>query len=169
MFKPDSPSLLWPGCVVVTSLSLSFSGSPCRIRPGGAGQLSASLYILHPGHLCVCGTALHPQQREEVHHLWRLPVPGLWVFSLSVYAPPRLHPSPAPHWSQHLPLPPSLPPSPGLCIMIAASIYTDRFHKDENDGWYGHCFILAWISFALTFISSITYFVLRKKNAWEGH
>uniref|UniRef100_A0A3Q3VXG1 Epithelial membrane protein 1 n=1 Tax=Mola mola TaxID=94237 RepID=A0A3Q3VXG1_MOLML len=52
-----------------------------------------------------------------------------------------------------------------LCIMIAASIYTDRFHKEGADGWYGHCFILAWISFALTFISSITYFVLRKKTA----
>ncbi|KAM9843472.1 epithelial membrane protein 1 [Aulostomus maculatus] len=52
-----------------------------------------------------------------------------------------------------------------LCIMIAASIYTDRFHINENSGWYGHCYILAWISFALTFISSITYFVLRKKTA----
>ncbi|XP_041813250.1 epithelial membrane protein 2-like [Chelmon rostratus] len=52
-----------------------------------------------------------------------------------------------------------------LCIMIAASIYTDRFHLNENFGWYGHCYILAWISFALTFISSITYFVLRKKTA----
>ncbi|XP_054463501.1 peripheral myelin protein 22-like [Anoplopoma fimbria] len=52
-----------------------------------------------------------------------------------------------------------------LCIMIAASIYTDRFHLDEKNGWYGHCFILAWISFALTFISSIIYFVLRKKTA----
>ncbi|XP_029914653.1 epithelial membrane protein 1 [Myripristis murdjan] len=52
-----------------------------------------------------------------------------------------------------------------LCIMIAASIYTDRFHLNEKDGWYGHSFILAWISFALTFISSITYFVLRKKTA----
>lgn len=52
-----------------------------------------------------------------------------------------------------------------LCIMIAASIYTDRFHINENFGWYGHCYILAWISFALTLISSITYFVLRKKTA----
>ncbi|KAM3864400.1 epithelial membrane protein 1, partial [Diretmus argenteus] len=52
-----------------------------------------------------------------------------------------------------------------LSIMIAASIYTDRFHISENNGWYGHCFILAWISFAITFISSITYFVLRKKTA----
>ncbi|XP_045928719.1 peripheral myelin protein 22-like [Micropterus dolomieu] len=53
-----------------------------------------------------------------------------------------------------------------LCIMIAASIYTDRFHIDEGTlGWYGHCYILAWISFGLTFISSIIYFVLRKKTA----
>ncbi|XP_041833524.1 epithelial membrane protein 2-like [Melanotaenia boesemani] len=51
-----------------------------------------------------------------------------------------------------------------LCIMIAASIYTDRFHIKEN-GNYGHCFILAWIAFGLTFISSIIYFVLRKKTA----
>lgn len=58
----------------------------------------------------------------------------------------------------------SSPSSPGLCIMIAASIYTDRFHLDEKQGWYGHCYILAWISFALTFISAITYFVLRKKT-----
>ncbi|XP_061703252.1 epithelial membrane protein 2-like [Syngnathoides biaculeatus] len=52
-----------------------------------------------------------------------------------------------------------------LSIMIAASIYTDRFHLDESTGSYGHCFILAWIAFALTFISAITYFVLRKKTA----
>ncbi|KAG9343054.1 hypothetical protein JZ751_015272 [Albula glossodonta] len=52
-----------------------------------------------------------------------------------------------------------------LCIMIAASIYTDIFHKDEKYGWYGHSFILAWIAFVLTFISTIIYFVLRKKTA----
>ncbi|KAM4535634.1 epithelial membrane protein 1 [Fundulus diaphanus] len=49
-----------------------------------------------------------------------------------------------------------------LFIMIAASIYTDRFHIDEQ-GNYGHSYILAWIAFGLTFISSIVYFVLRKK------
>lgn len=48
--------------------------------------------------------------------------------------------------------------------MIAAAIYTDRFHQNEN-GWYGHCFILAWVAFGITFISSIIYFVLRKKTA----
>ncbi|XP_030649692.1 epithelial membrane protein 1 [Chanos chanos] len=51
-----------------------------------------------------------------------------------------------------------------LCIMIAASIYTDIFHKSES-GNYGPSFILAWISFVLTFISCIIYFVLRKKTA----
>ncbi|XP_052406597.1 peripheral myelin protein 22-like [Carassius gibelio] len=52
-----------------------------------------------------------------------------------------------------------------LCIMIAASIYTEIFHKDKDPGWYGASFILAWISVCLTFISCITYFVLRKKTA----
>ncbi|CAL8287202.1 unnamed protein product [Boreogadus saida] len=52
-----------------------------------------------------------------------------------------------------------------LSIMIAAAIYTDRFHLKEYTGWYGHCYILAWISFSITFISSIIYFVLRKKTA----
>nr|XP_055051157.1 epithelial membrane protein 1-like [Misgurnus anguillicaudatus] len=52
-----------------------------------------------------------------------------------------------------------------LCIVIAASIYTDIFHKDESDGWYGSSFIIAWISVCLTFISCVTYFVLRKKTA----
>ncbi|KAK9978979.1 hypothetical protein ABG768_020715 [Culter alburnus] len=51
-----------------------------------------------------------------------------------------------------------------LCIMIAASIYTDIFHKDERFGSYGASFILAWISVCLTFISCVTYFVLRKKT-----
>ncbi|XP_023663488.1 epithelial membrane protein 1 [Paramormyrops kingsleyae] len=48
-----------------------------------------------------------------------------------------------------------------LCIMIAASVYTATFHKDE-DGWYGPSYVLAWISFVLTFISSICYFFLLK-------
>ncbi|KAI7790227.1 epithelial membrane protein 2-like [Triplophysa rosa] len=52
-----------------------------------------------------------------------------------------------------------------LCIMIAASIYTEIFHKDEKNGWYGASFILAWISVCLTFISCVTYFILRKKTA----
>ncbi|XP_051569752.1 epithelial membrane protein 2-like [Myxocyprinus asiaticus] len=52
-----------------------------------------------------------------------------------------------------------------LCMIIAASIYTDIFHKDEHDGWYGASFILAWISVCLTFILCVTYFILRKKTA----
>lgn len=56
--------------------------------------------------------------------------------------------------------------SPGLFIMIAASIYTDRFHNDETNGNYGPSYILAWIAFGLTFFSAIIYVVLRKK--W-GH
>ncbi|MFT7804016.1 epithelial membrane protein 2-like [Arapaima gigas] len=50
-----------------------------------------------------------------------------------------------------------------LCIMIAASVYTNVFHKNKN-GFYGHSFVLAWISFVLTLISSIIYFILRKKT-----
>ncbi|XP_077061862.1 epithelial membrane protein 2 [Siphateles boraxobius] len=52
-----------------------------------------------------------------------------------------------------------------LCILIAASIYTDTFHKNEQTGSYGASFILAWISVCLTFISCVTYFILRKKTA----
>ncbi|XP_034044144.1 epithelial membrane protein 1 [Thalassophryne amazonica] len=51
-----------------------------------------------------------------------------------------------------------------LSIMIAASIYTAKFHTEENDGGYGHCFVLAWISFVLTFILAVTYLILRKKS-----
>ncbi|KAB5517592.1 hypothetical protein PHYPO_G00168900 [Pangasianodon hypophthalmus] len=50
-----------------------------------------------------------------------------------------------------------------LCIMIAASIYTDIFHKNES-GWYGPSFVIAWIAFAFSFISCIIYFILRKKT-----
>ncbi|KAF7665117.1 hypothetical protein LDENG_00154460 [Lucifuga dentata] len=51
-----------------------------------------------------------------------------------------------------------------LCIMIAASIYTAEFHTGGDEGWYGHCFVLAWISFVFTFILTIIYLVLRKKS-----
>ncbi|XP_071757956.1 epithelial membrane protein 1 [Centroberyx gerrardi] len=51
-----------------------------------------------------------------------------------------------------------------LCIMIAASIYTAEFHTAETEGGYGHCFVLAWLSFVLTFILAVTYLVLRKKS-----
>ncbi|KAG8014843.1 Epithelial membrane protein 2 [Nibea albiflora] len=51
-----------------------------------------------------------------------------------------------------------------LCIMIAASIYTAELHTDDKVGGYGHSYVLAWISFVLTFFSAITYLVLRKKS-----
>lgn len=51
-----------------------------------------------------------------------------------------------------------------LCIMIAASIYTAKFHTDELQGGYGHSYVLAWISFVLTFLLAVTYLVLRKKS-----
>lgn len=55
----------------------------------------------------------------------------------------------------------------GLCIMIAASIYTAELHTSETEGGYGHSYVLAWISFVLTFLLAITYLVLRKKSEWE--
>lgn len=51
-----------------------------------------------------------------------------------------------------------------LCIMIAASIYTAELHTNESEGGYGHSYVLAWISFVLTFLLAITYLVLRKKS-----
>ncbi|XP_062873284.1 epithelial membrane protein 2-like [Trichomycterus rosablanca] len=50
-----------------------------------------------------------------------------------------------------------------LCIMIAATIYTDKFHRNDF-GDYGPSFIIAWVAFALTFISCVIYFILRKKT-----
>nr|XP_020452738.1 peripheral myelin protein 22-like [Monopterus albus]XP_020452739.1 peripheral myelin protein 22-like [Monopterus albus]XP_020452740.1 peripheral myelin protein 22-like [Monopterus albus] len=51
-----------------------------------------------------------------------------------------------------------------LCVMIAASVYTARLHTNETQGGYGHSYVLAWISFVLTFLLAITYLVLRKKS-----
>lgn len=61
-----------------------------------------------------------------------------------------------------------------LCVMIAASIYTDRredLHKNNaelysrlSDGRYGYSFILAWVAFAFTFISGLMYLILRKRK-----
>ncbi|XP_074545806.1 epithelial membrane protein 1 [Halichoeres trimaculatus] len=51
-----------------------------------------------------------------------------------------------------------------LCIMIAASIYTAQLHTEDTEGGYGHSYVLAWISFVLTFLLAITYLVLRKKS-----
>ncbi|CAG5938474.1 epithelial membrane protein 1 [Menidia menidia] len=51
-----------------------------------------------------------------------------------------------------------------LCIMIAASIYTAELHTGEATGGYGHCYILAWISFVLSALLTVVYLVLRKKS-----
>ncbi|XP_019363015.1 PREDICTED: epithelial membrane protein 2 [Gavialis gangeticus] len=61
-----------------------------------------------------------------------------------------------------------------LCVMIAASIYTDRhedLHKADEyfqfnaaSGQYGYSFILAWIAFAFTLISGVMYLILRKRK-----
>uniref|UniRef100_A0A1A7X8A3 Epithelial membrane protein 1 n=1 Tax=Iconisemion striatum TaxID=60296 RepID=A0A1A7X8A3_9TELE len=50
-----------------------------------------------------------------------------------------------------------------LCIMTAASVYTAKFHTNET-GAYGHSYILAWISFVLTLLLTITYLILRKSE-----
>lgn len=55
----------------------------------------------------------------------------------------------------------------GLCIMIAASIYTATLQTGKPDGGFGHSYVLAWISFVLTLLLAITYLVLRKKSEWE--
>ncbi|XP_045850102.1 epithelial membrane protein 2 [Meles meles] len=61
-----------------------------------------------------------------------------------------------------------------LCVMIAASIYTDRredlhksnteFYHRAQEGSYGYSFILAWVAFAFTFISGLMYLILRKRK-----
>ncbi|NWS95193.1 epithelial membrane protein 2 [Empidonax traillii] len=60
-----------------------------------------------------------------------------------------------------------------LCVMIAASIYTDRHEElhqsyeymmEVSKGQYGYSFVLAWIAFAFTLISGVMYLVLRKRK-----
>lgn len=60
-----------------------------------------------------------------------------------------------------------------LCVMIAASIYTDRrqdIHRENllyaltAEGTYGYSFILAWVAFAFTFVSGLMYLILRKRK-----
>lgn len=61
-----------------------------------------------------------------------------------------------------------------LCVMIGASIYTDRrqdLHRQNyevyylmQEGSYGYSFILAWVSFSFTFISGLMYMILRKRK-----
>ncbi|XP_067875596.1 peripheral myelin protein 22-like [Heterodontus francisci] len=51
-----------------------------------------------------------------------------------------------------------------LCVVTAASIYTVQFHYYDQNGWYGSSYILAWICFPLTLVSSIMYIILRKRE-----
>ncbi|XP_048465580.1 epithelial membrane protein 2 [Rhincodon typus] len=56
-----------------------------------------------------------------------------------------------------------------LCVMIAASIYTNQQenfhgHLPIVTGNYGYSYILAWIAFAFTLISGVMYIVLRKRK-----
>ncbi|XP_054848740.1 epithelial membrane protein 2 [Eublepharis macularius] len=60
-----------------------------------------------------------------------------------------------------------------LCVMIAASIYTDRheelhmgnfYNYNVNSGQFGYSYILAWIAFTFTLISGIMYLILRKRK-----
>lgn len=57
---------------------------------------------------------------------------------------------------------------PALCVMIAASIYTAQnksFHVTSlHQGSYGSSYILAWVSFPMTFFSGLMYLVLRKRK-----
>ncbi|XP_062918956.1 peripheral myelin protein 22-like [Mobula hypostoma] len=51
-----------------------------------------------------------------------------------------------------------------LCVVIAASIYTIYFHRDDKTGWYGSSYVLAWLCFPLTLASGIMYTILRKRE-----
>ncbi|XP_049639300.1 epithelial membrane protein 1 [Suncus etruscus] len=55
-----------------------------------------------------------------------------------------------------------------LCILVGASIYTNKYAYRNNNPTYtsshhGYCFILTWICFCFSFIIGILYLVLRKK------
>ncbi|XP_044289276.1 epithelial membrane protein 2 [Varanus komodoensis] len=60
-----------------------------------------------------------------------------------------------------------------LCVMIAASVYTDRqeeLHKGPQEfltvttGQFGYSYVLAWVAFAFTLLSGIMYLILRKRK-----
>ncbi|XP_053131832.1 epithelial membrane protein 2 isoform X2 [Hemicordylus capensis] len=60
-----------------------------------------------------------------------------------------------------------------LCVMIAASIYTDRHEElhtgylytfDVKSGQFGYSYIVAWVAFAFTLVSGIMYLILRKRK-----
>ncbi|XP_002752167.1 epithelial membrane protein 1 [Callithrix jacchus] len=54
-----------------------------------------------------------------------------------------------------------------LCILVGASIYTNRYANRSVVLWteshHGYSFILAWICFCFSFVIGILYLVLRKK------
>ncbi|XP_020857096.1 epithelial membrane protein 1 [Phascolarctos cinereus] len=51
-----------------------------------------------------------------------------------------------------------------LCILIGASIYTDKYgNRIQDFDHHGYSFILAWICFCFSFIIGVLYLVLRKK------
>ncbi|XP_004592634.2 epithelial membrane protein 1 [Ochotona princeps] len=53
-----------------------------------------------------------------------------------------------------------------LCILIGASIYTNRYaNRDISSGGqhHGYSFILTWICFCFSFVVGVLYLVLRKK------
>uniref|UniRef100_A0A8C4QSR0 Epithelial membrane protein 1 n=1 Tax=Eptatretus burgeri TaxID=7764 RepID=A0A8C4QSR0_EPTBU len=53
-----------------------------------------------------------------------------------------------------------------LCVLIAAAVYSGH-HPDGSPydkGTYGHSYILAWLSFVLSFINGVIYVALRKRS-----
>ncbi|XP_060050385.1 epithelial membrane protein 1 [Erinaceus europaeus] len=54
-----------------------------------------------------------------------------------------------------------------LCILVGASIYTNRFANGDRNPYvkshHGYSFILAWICFCFSFLVGTVYMVLRKK------
>ncbi|XP_075430094.1 epithelial membrane protein 1 [Ascaphus truei] len=50
-----------------------------------------------------------------------------------------------------------------VCVLIAVSIFTNRFAAQTDGYYHGYCFILAWICFCLSLLVGILYLVLRKK------
>ncbi|XP_063293158.1 epithelial membrane protein 3 [Pelobates fuscus] len=55
-----------------------------------------------------------------------------------------------------------------LSVFSAAVIYASHvseFHPDrEKSGYFGHCFVLAWVAFPLSMVSGIMYIHLRKRD-----
>ncbi|XP_034297370.1 epithelial membrane protein 2 [Pantherophis guttatus] len=61
-----------------------------------------------------------------------------------------------------------------LCVMIGASVYTNRrseLHRgltygrfEVESGRFGYSYVLAWVAFAFTLLSGLMYLVLRKRK-----